>query len=58
MKLAEDIKPVTSSVKKRAALLLQFTAQGEADIQAGRTVPQAEAFARTRKRLGQRENEG
>jgi hypothetical protein len=49
MKLTEDIKPVTSM--KNASLLLQLTAQGEADVQAGRTVPQSEVFARARRRL-------
>jgi prevent-host-death family protein len=36
-----------------AVLLLQFAAQGEADIRAGRALPQEEAFARVRSRLRQ-----
>jgi len=45
----------TYEALRDATLLLQLTAQGEADVQAGRTVPQSEAFARARKRLSQRE---
>jgi prevent-host-death family protein len=41
----------TYEALRDATLLLQLTAQGEADVQAGRTVPQAEAFARVRRRL-------
>jgi phage terminase Nu1 subunit (DNA packaging protein) len=52
MKLTEDIKPVTYMKTRRdASLLLQLTAQGEADVQAGRTMPQDEVFARARRRL-------
>jgi prevent-host-death family protein len=35
---------------RNATLLIQLAAQGEADIQAGRTVPQAEVFERLRHR--------
>ena len=49
MKLTEDIKPVTY-----ATLLLQLTAQGEAEVQLGRVVPQEEAFNRARRRLSQK----
>ena len=34
-----------------ATLLLRIAAQGEADLQAGRFLPQDEAFARVRSRL-------
>ena len=34
-----------------ATLLLQLTAQGEAQVQAGKTVPQAEVFARARRKI-------
>jgi prevent-host-death family protein len=34
-----------------ATLLLRIAAQGEADLQAGRFLPQEEAFARVRSRL-------
>jgi prevent-host-death family protein len=34
-----------------ATLLLQIAAQGEADLQAGRFLPQNEAFTRVRSRL-------
>jgi prevent-host-death family protein len=34
-----------------AVLLLQLAAQGEADVQAGRVLPQNEVFARIRSRL-------
>jgi prevent-host-death family protein len=34
-----------------ATLLLRIAAQGEADLQAGRSLPQDEAFARVRSRL-------
>jgi prevent-host-death family protein len=33
-----------------ATLLIQLTAQGEADVQAGRTLPQSEVFHRVRRR--------
>ncbi len=36
---------------KDATLLLQLIAQGEADVQAGRTVAQKEVFAELRNRL-------
>ena len=36
---------------REAMLLLKLVAQGEADIRAGRVVPQAEVFARLRRRL-------
>jgi prevent-host-death family protein len=36
---------------KNAALMLKLTAQGEADIQAGRTLSQDEVFARARARM-------
>jgi hypothetical protein len=54
MKLTEDIKPVSYEVLRHATLLLQLMAQGETDVEAGRTVPQKEAFARVRRRLTQR----
>ncbi|HLL00783.1 MAG TPA: type II toxin-antitoxin system Phd/YefM family antitoxin [Myxococcaceae bacterium] len=47
----------TYEALRDATLLLQLTAQGEADVQAGRTLPQAQAFARARKRLAQRERQ-
>jgi len=36
---------------REAMLLLKLVAQGESDIRAGRVVPQAEVFARLRRRL-------
>ncbi len=47
----------TYEALRDATLLLQLTAQGEADVQAGRTVPQAEAFARARRRLKKEQEE-
>jgi prevent-host-death family protein len=44
----------TYEALRDATLLLQLTAQGEADVQAGRTLPQAEVFKRARRRLAQR----
>lgn len=44
----------TYEALRDATLLLQLTAQGEADVQAGRVVPQAEAFKRARRRLSQK----
>ena len=41
----------TYEALRDATLLLQVTAQGEADVQAGRTLPQSEVFARARRRL-------
>jgi prevent-host-death family protein len=37
-----------------ATMLLQLAAQGEADLQAGRVLPQAEALTRVRARLRRR----
>ena len=48
----------TYEALRDATLLLQLTAEGEADVQAGRTLPQAQAFARARKQLSQRERKG
>ncbi|WP_309895556.1 type II toxin-antitoxin system Phd/YefM family antitoxin [Archangium sp.] len=45
----------TYEALRDATLLLKITAQGEADIQGGRTVSQAEAFARVRRRLANKE---
>jgi prevent-host-death family protein len=39
---------------KNAALMLKLTAQGEADIEAGRTLSQDEALLRVRARLRKR----
>ncbi|MCM3877902.1 MAG: type II toxin-antitoxin system Phd/YefM family antitoxin [Thermoanaerobaculia bacterium] len=39
---------------RRAMLLLKLVAQGEADVRAGRVVPQAEVFARLRRRLARK----
>jgi prevent-host-death family protein len=39
---------------KNAALMLKLTAQGEADVQAGRTLPQDQALSRVRARLTKR----
>jgi len=58
MRLEEDIKPM-ADLKTQAAepslrdatLLLQLAAQGEADLQAGRVLPQDQALARVRSRL-------
>jgi PHD/YefM family antitoxin component YafN of YafNO toxin-antitoxin module len=36
---------------REAILLLKLVAQGEADVRAGRVVPQAEVFSRLRRRL-------
>ena len=36
---------------REATLLLKLVAQGEADVRAGRVVPQAEVFSRLRRRL-------
>jgi prevent-host-death family protein len=36
---------------RQATLLLKLVAQGEADMRAGRVVPQAEVFSRLRRRL-------
>jgi prevent-host-death family protein len=47
----------TYEAMRDATLLLRLTAQGEADAQAGRTVPQAEAFARVRRKLKQERDE-
>lgn len=44
----------TYEALRDATLLLQLTAQGEADVQAGRVVPQAEVFKRVRRRLSQK----
>jgi prevent-host-death family protein len=44
----------TYEALRDATLLLQLTAQGESDVQAGRTLPQAEVFKRVRRRLAQR----
>ena len=51
MRLKEDIKPVTYEALRDATLLLKLTAQGEADLQAGRFLPQDQALARVRSRL-------
>jgi prevent-host-death family protein len=45
----------TYEALRDATLLLQLTAEGEADVQARRTLPQAQVFARARKRFSQRE---
>ena len=39
---------------REATLLLKLIARGEADIRAGRTIPQSEVFAAARARLGAR----
>jgi prevent-host-death family protein len=44
----------TYEALRDATLLLKLTAQGEADVQAGRTVPQSEVFARVRRRLSRK----
>jgi prevent-host-death family protein len=44
----------TYEALRDAKLLLQLAAQGEADLQAGRVVPQQEALARVRSRLPER----
>jgi prevent-host-death family protein len=36
---------------REATLLLKLLAQGEADVRAGRVVPQADVFARAKERL-------
>ncbi|WP_199242879.1 hypothetical protein [Vitiosangium sp. GDMCC 1.1324] len=54
MKLTEDIKPVTHEALRDASPLLQLISQGEADVQAGRTTPQSEVFARARRRLARK----
>jgi prevent-host-death family protein len=41
---------VTYEALRDATLLIQVTAQGEADVQAGRTLPQSEVFDRVRRR--------
>lgn len=41
----------TYEALRDATLLLQLTAQGEAQVQAGKTVPQGEAFARARRKI-------
>jgi PHD/YefM family antitoxin component YafN of YafNO toxin-antitoxin module len=46
-----DVATYTYEALRDATLLLQLTAQGEADVQAGRTLPQSEVFARARRRL-------
>lgn len=45
----------TYEALRDATRLLQLTAEGEADVQAGRTLPQAQVFARARKQLSPRE---
>ena len=56
MRLKEDGEP-TSILKTKAedlrdaTLLLLIAAQGEADLQAGRVLPQDQALARVRLRL-------
>jgi prevent-host-death family protein len=40
----------TYEALRDATLLIQLTAQGEADVQAGRTLPQSEVFDRVRRR--------
>jgi prevent-host-death family protein len=41
---------MTYEALRDATLLIQLTAQGEADVQAGRTLPQSEVFNRMRRR--------
>jgi hypothetical protein len=54
MRLKEDIKTVAcleTEALRDATTLLQLAAQGEADLQAGRVLPQDQALARVRVRL-------
>ena len=47
--------PASYEQMRRAIGLLKLVAQGESDVQAGRTVPADEVFARLRKTLNARQ---
>ncbi|HSK75948.1 MAG TPA: hypothetical protein VLQ45_05785 [Thermoanaerobaculia bacterium] len=49
--MKETDPPAESESLRKATLLLNLAAQGEADLQAGRALPQEEALARVRTRL-------
>ncbi len=44
----------TYEALRDAKCLLQLTAQGEAQVEAGRTLPQAEVFARVRQKIARK----
>ena len=54
MELIVVRKPRGVLVQREATLLLKLVAQGEADVRAGRVVPQSEVFARAKERLRRR----
>ena len=57
MNLQEDIRPVTY-LKSRAALgMLRLLAEREADVRAGRTLPQTDVLKAARQRLATRSRE-
>ena len=51
MKTGRELEPATPQEQGQAALLLRLIAQAEADVAAGRTVPQDRVFRSLRKRL-------